>query len=488
MNPPQVPQLLWVEVAPFVVLCIWALAIVLVDLFLPVERRRLALPLGFLGVVLIAYLSVQAFEIPASTFTGMLVLDTFAFFCIVVILAGGALTILISPRYVQREHIPHGEYTALLLFAMLGMILLAASNELITLLLSLEILSVSLYILSGAERHNPRSTEAALKYFLLGAFSTAFFIMGIAFLYGATGTTFLPSITEHLIASPHQSALWVFIGFGLVLAGFCFKLALAPLHMWAPDVYEGAPTPITAFIATGSKVAGFAALWHVVVSVADWQPVAHNSFYILWLIAVLSMVIGNVAAIVQKNIKRLLAYSSIAHSGYILVSILVIATAPAVRSNATQALIYYLMAYTLMNILAFGVAIACGRKGDREIEHYAGLARTSPLLAAAMALAMLSLTGVPPTVGFVGKFYIFSAAIQAGYLDLAIIGVLASVISAFYYLRVIVVMYMYEPSRGAAEPAYIPEPVGAANGIALLVSSVMIILLGIFPFLFLGLK
>lgn len=486
MSQPAVPQLLWAEVAPFVVLCVWALAIILADLFLPAKRRRVALPLGFLGVVLIAYLSIQAFEIPGSPFGGMLTLDTFAFFCIVVILVGGGLTILISPRYVRREHIPHGEYTALLLFAMLGMILLAVSNELITLLLSLEILSLSLYILTGIERHNPRSSEAALKYFLLGAFSTAFLIMGIAFLYGATGSTFLVTIAERLPAAGQQSALWVFVGFGLILAGFCFKLALAPLHMWAPDVYEGAPTPITAFIATGSKVAGFAALWHVVMSLADWQAMTQNTFYVLWLIAVFSMVIGNFAAIVQKNIKRLLAYSSIAHSGYILITILVIASVPAVRTSATQALLYYLMAYMLMNILAFGVAIACGRKGDRDIEHYAGLARTSPLLAAAMALAMLSLTGVPPTVGFVGKFYIFSAAIQAGYLDLAIIGLLASVVSAFYYLRVIVVMYMHEPSREAAETAH--EPVGTANSLALLVSSVMIILLGIFPFWFLGLK
>jgi NADH-quinone oxidoreductase subunit N len=329
-------------------------------------------------------------------------------------------------------------------------------------------MSMAVYVLAGIWRQQLRSNEAALKYFLLGAFASGFFLYGVALIYGATGSIQLGKIAMHVNA--HGGSTMLLIGVAMLIVGFGFKVAAAPFHVWTPDVYEGAPTTVTAFMAVGVKAAAFAAFARVFLHTlgaihAEWEG-------ILWVIAVLTMTVGNITALVQNNVKRMLAYSSIAHAGYLLVAMV------AGKELGGAALMYYLVAYGLMNLGAFGVIVAVGRKGEpnEEFSDFAGLGFRYPLLAMAMTVFMLSLTGVPPLVGFTGKFYIFSAAVKAGYLWLAVIGVLNSAISAYYYVRVIVNMYMYDgekmPERLSARPAL---------ALAILIAATGTILLGIFP-------
>jgi NADH-quinone oxidoreductase subunit N len=380
----------------------------------------------------------------------------------------GILTLLMSVSYLNAADIHVGEYYSLTLFAIVGMIVMAAAADLITIFIGLETMSIAVYVLAGIWRQRLQSNEAALKYFLLGAFASGFFLYGIALIYGATGSIQLSKIA--LYVDTHGGSTMLLIGIAMLIVGFGFKVAAAPFHVWTPDVYEGAPTTVTAFMAVGVKAAAFAAFARVFLHAlgavhGQWEG-------ILWVLAVLTMTVGNITAIVQNNVKRMLAYSSIAHAGYLLVAMV------AGKELGGAALMYYLVAYGLMNLGAFGVIVAVGKKGEpnEEFKDFSGIGFRYPLLGLAMTVFMLSLTGVPPLVGFTGKFYVFSAAVKAGYLWLAVIGVLNSVISAYYYIRVVVHMYMYEgenaPEKLSSRPAL---------ALAILIAAVGTVLLGVFP-------
>jgi NADH-quinone oxidoreductase subunit N len=401
----------------------------------------------------------------------MVVLDNYSLFLKAIFLVTAGLTILMSIRFLKAEGFEHGEYYILLLFATVGMMFMASAADLIIVFLGLETFSLAVYVLAGFFRTNPKSNESSLKYFLLGAFSTGFLLYGIALIYGATGTTHLKGIFDFLRRADLFTDPLLLIGMGLLIVGFGFKVASVPFHMWTPDVYEGAPTAVTAFMAVGPKAAGFAAFLRVFLySLSSLQT---DWVWILWVLAVLTMTLGNIVAIAQKNIKRMLAYSSIAHAGYILVAMV------AASELSTASILYYLLAYAFMNLGAFAVVILYGRKGEENIlvSDYSGMASRYPLLAAAMAVFMFSLAGIPPTAGFVGKFYIFSAAVKAGYVGLAIIGVLNSALSVYFYLRVTVMMYMRNPEK---------EPAGSLEFspgmvIALLIAVFFTLQMGIFP-------
>lgn len=402
-------------------------------------------------------------------FNGMIVLDGFGVFLSGVVLGGTILTLLLTIRYCRRHRIELAEYYHLVLMAAVGMVLMVQSANLVMIFLALELMSVGVYVLTGFRRTRLRSIEGALKYFVLGAFSSAFFVYGIALTYGATGTMDLAELALRIGRGPPAAMLLA--GVGLLIIGFGFKVALVPFHMWSPDVYEGAPPPITGFMATGVKAAGFAAFVRVFMSTFD--ALADEWIPVLWVLAVLTMFVGNIAAIRQDDIKRMLAYSSIAHAGYLVVAL--VAHSPI----GTASFLYYLAAYTLMTLGAFGVVVVLAERGDEHAsisEDYAGLAYRYPLLGAAMAVFMFSLTGIPPTAGFVGKFYIISAAVDAGHVPLAVLVVIASVISAYYYLKVVVAMYMTSSEKGPAT-----AHVGAAAAIALLVAVVGVLGLGILP-------
>jgi len=413
-----------------------ALLVLLADVLMP-KRRGLLMWLS-MATVVVTTLAVASFAgVETTSSRGLLAIDDFALFFKVVFLLSAAVTILMSARYLEIEHVGAGEYYFLILCATLGMMFMASGIDLITIFIGLETMAVSFYILAGYLKPNRRSNEASVKYFLLGAFSLGILLYGMSLMYGLTGTTNLRQIAD-VLQGQERSALLV-LAISLVGAGVGFKIAAVPFHMWAPDVYEGAPTPVTAFMSTGVKAAGFAALVRVFLTAlgelrGDWAP-------ILWVLAVLTMTVGNVVAIAQQNVKRMLAYSSIAHAGYLLIAL--------VAGNAAgfTGLLYYLLAYTFMNLGAFAVVVALEQREDRYLllGDYAGLGFRYPLLGVAMVLCMFSLSGLPPTAGFMSKFYVFSAAVEQGYIGLAIIGVLNSLISIYYYLYPLVLMYMEEP-------------------------------------------
>jgi NADH-quinone oxidoreductase subunit N len=435
-------------ILPTLLLSGYACVLLLVDLFIPDDRKRWTAWLGMLGLVAGAVGHV-AWRNDAAlvAFNGMLTADGYALFLDFVFLVSGALTILLAINYLPRTGLDRGEFYPLLLFTISGMMLMGQATNLIVVFLALELLSIPLYILSGLARPKPASEESALKYFLLGAFSSAFLVYGIALVYGATGSTDLSAIAA--AARPDNARFTLLLmGVGLVLVGLGFKVAVAPFHMWTPDVYDGAPSVVTAFMSVGAKAGGFAALLRVFVTAfpalaVEWAAVAA-------IIAALTMVIGNFAAIAQTNIKRLLAYSSIAHAGYILMGLVAAGAAnPELREFSVGASIFYLLAYAVTNLGTWAVVMAVERAesdgaptNGLSLSDYAGLSIRRPGLALAMAIFMLSLTGVPLTVGFIGKLYVFRAALDAGYLWLALVGVLTSLVSAYYYLRVVVVMYM----------------------------------------------
>ena len=380
-----------------------------------------------------------------SLFGGMFVHDGFTVFFTVLFCGIAGIAVLLSWDYARRTRIGHSEYYALLLSATLGMLLMAASNDLITIFLGLELMSLALYVMVGFRRSRLDSNEAALKYFLLGAFASGFLLYGIALLYGATGSTNLGRMAEFLAASPLQNNPLLVVGGLLLLTGLSFKIAAVPFHMWTPDAYEGAPTSVTGFMAAGAKAAGFAALLRVVLHAlgganTNWAP-------LLSIVAMLTMTVGNVTALLQNNLKRMLAYSSIAHAGYLLVAVV------AGGTDGGSAALFYLAVYAVMNLGAFGVLTLLGRQQEERVTlaDAAGLGFRQPLLGLAMTFFMLSLGGIPPTAGFMAKVYLFGVAVKAGYIPLVIVGVLNSVVSVFYYLRVTVAMYMEEPQG---------EPVG----------------------------
>jgi NADH-quinone oxidoreductase subunit N len=432
---------------------------------IPRELLGVAALLGLIGALLA---TLARWGSGGRAFRDMIVLDDYALFFNVIICYAGALIVLLSMDYLRRRGSDCGEYYALVLFAVAGMMLLAAAGDLVVVFLALELMSLSLYVLAGLFKRELASGEAAMKYFLLGAFATSFLVYGIALIYGATGTTSLDRIAAAMAGRP-RDPMFV-LGLGLLLVGFGFKISSVPFHMWVPDVYQGAPTSVTALIATGSKAGAFAALIRVLAIVP--RSVVPDWTALVWGAAVVTMTVGNVAAIAQSNLKRMLAYSSIAHVGYMLVGL--VAGGPA----GTGAVLFYLLTYTFTTAGAFGVITLCERAHGEAVEvgDYAGLARRHPLLAAALGLCLLSLIGIPPLAGFVGKFYVFGAAVRAGHVWLAVIGVLNSAVAAYYYLRVVVVMYMREP-EGAAT-AYAPS---FAGSLALAIALLGIVLLGVVP-------
>ncbi len=442
--------------------------VLLLDLLPPRASKVHLATVALLGVVAALLTSLAAWGGRGRGFRDMVILDNYALFFHVVICYGAALIVLLSIDYLRRSGVESGEYYALVLFSTSGMLLLTSASDLIVVFIAIELMSLSLYVLSGLFKRRRQAGEASMKYFLLGAFASAFLLYGIALLYGATGTTNIDRLAAAAAAAPHDTLL--IAGLGLLLVGFGFKISSAPFHMWAPDVYEGAPTSVTALIATGSKAAVFAVLVRLLLSgvravQADWTAV-------LWVLAALTMTLGNVVAIAQSNLKRMLAYSSIAHVGYMLVGL------AAGGAAGAGAVLFYLLAYTFTTAGTFGVITLCVRAGEEavDVRDYAGLGRRHPVLAFALALLLLSLVGIPPLAGFVGKFYLFGAAVRAGFVWLAVLGVLNSAVAAYYYLRVIVTMYMQEPDGQSASVA--PS---FAGGLALTIAVIGVVLLGLMP-------
>ncbi len=457
-------------ILPEIILCVFAIFIMLLDPFLLGKRKVVSGHLAWVAIVLAFLANLSLWDLQETTFSEMFLVDNYATFFKSIFLAGSFLIVFASMDYLKREEILHGEYFSLILFATLGMMLLASGFDLVVIFLGLEIMSVSLYVLAGFKRRDLDSNEASLKYFLMGAFATGFLLYGIVMIYGSTGSTNLEQIIKSIAFGKGSPSLLIWAGAGLLLVGFGFKIASVPFHMWVPDVYQGAPTPVTAFISAGPKAAGFAALLRVflfsfVTIKLDWTV-------IVWIMAALTMTVGNVIAIAQSDIKRMLAYSSIAHAGYVLIALV------AGGETGISSALFYLLAYTFMNIGAFTVVVALGRKGQENtgLDDYSGLGTRSPLLAVVMSVFMFSLAGFPPTAGFMGKFYVFSAAVKSGFVGLVIIGVLNSLVSVYYYLRVVVIMFMHPPQPEAQK---IPLALGAE--LVLLISLWGVLQLGILP-------
>jgi len=433
--------------------------------------------LGYISFIGIAFATLIVFTQEGGSvysFNGLWILDNYSRFFRLIFLLGTGLTILISVKYVKDEGINHGEYYSLILFATVGMMLMAGGADLIVIFLGLELMSISLYALAGYTRKRLISNEASLKYFLLGSFATGFLLYGIALLYGATGTTSLKGIAGFISEVSFGSPILI-MGMVLLLVGFGFKIASVPFHMWTPDVYEGAPTPITAFMSAGPKAAAFAAFARVFF---EGLPSLQGVWVdLIWILAALTMTVGNVIALVQNNIKRMLAYSSIAHAGYVLVAFV------SANELGIGGILYYMLAYTFMNIGVFGIIIVVGGKGEERVnvDDYTGLAYRHPVAAAAMSLFLFSLAGIPPTAGFMGKFYIFSAAVKSGYVGLAIIGVINSVVSVYYYLRITVAMYMKEPEPASAMESRPALVFSTAMVIAMIIAAYGVLRMGIFP-------
>lgn len=440
----EIPPVNLISIAPMAIVFAWASALLLFDLFfVPRGSSRLTGYLAIVGLVLAGLAAIPLWGSEMTGFSGMIVLDNYALTLTWIFLMVGIITIAISLDYLPRQDIEQGEFYPLIMFAVGGMLLMVQGTELIILFLGVELLSITLYILTGFAYPRLTSEEAAMKYLLLGAFAAGFFVYGIALIYGAVGTVNLFEIGRRLSAPAADGAdlTLLLAGSGLVLVAFGFKIALVPFHMWTPDVYEGSPTPVAAFMSVGTKGAALAALLRILQlalpTLQDvWTP-------LLAILAALTMIIGNLGAIAQRNVKRMLAYSSIGHAGYIILGIM------AVSDLGAQSFLFYMLAYALTNLGAFAVVIALEQRGESawHLDDFAGLWKRQGMLAIAMSVFMLSLAGVPPTAGFVGKFFVFTAAWEQGLGWLALIGVLTSAIAAFFYLRIIVRMFMHEPVR-----------------------------------------
>jgi NADH-quinone oxidoreductase subunit N len=464
------PDVNWLPLLPLLFVSALATLVLVADLFVEGPDRDSLAWISVVGLVFAAILSAVLWGQKTTSLAGAIRLDNFAVFFDVLVSLAAALSVAMSVDYLATTDVRAGEYYALVVFATAGMITMASANDLIVIFLGLEVMSIAVYVLAGIWRQQIRSNEAALKYFLLGAYATGFLLFGIALVYAATGSLEIDEIARRVGHGVGDGDSLLVLGTVLLIVGFGFKVAAVPFHVWTPDVYEGAPTSVTALMAVGVKAAAFAAFGRVFLVglnaiAADWSGY-------LWALSALTMTVGNLLAISQSNIKRMLAYSSIAHAGYLLVAMV------AGGREGGAALLFYLLAYAAMNLGAFAVVIALGRKGEanEEIERYAGLGFRRPFLAMAMAAFMLSLAGVPPLAGFAGKFYVFTAAVQKGYVGLAVIGVLNSVVSAYYYIWVIVTMYMRE---GTLEPTPLGERPYLAATIG--VSLALTLLVGIFP-------
>jgi NADH-quinone oxidoreductase subunit N len=460
----------YIRILPELVLSAFGIVVMLLDPLVDEEQSQKLLGLiAFVGTLAGLLATWYMAQSPGVAFSSMVKIDGFSVYFHFLIIAIAAIVILSSFEYMAVQRIRAGEYYALILFGAVGMTLMSSAVELVLIFIALEISSISTYILTGFRRNEAASSESSLKYFLLGSFATAFFLYGVAMMFGATGSANIDVISQKLQSGPVQ--LLVYVAMALMFVGLGFKVAAAPFHVWTPDVYEGAPAPIVGFMSTAPKAAAFAVLLRVVFTIN-----APGRFWILWMAAALSMTIGNVGALVQTNIKRLLAYSSIAHAGYLLVAFAM--TTSANSPNGISAAMFYTAAYAAMNVGAFAVVSHFANAGERYVTlvDYEGLGRTSPLLAVTLTVFLLSLIGIPMTGGFFAKFYVFSAAMKANLIWLTILGVINSAIGAYYYLRIIVVMYMRESRQ---QVPVTPVPFGL--GLALAISLVATLYLGLLP-------
>src|SRR5881275_1149650 len=465
------------RVLPELVWCGFGVLVMLMQPF--VRSRHFFTFLALIGTLAGTAASVTAAMRAGPGFDGLVQSDSFSFFFRLLVGTVAFLVVLAAGPYLERERLPAAEFYALLLFATAGMGVLASAQELLTAFIGLEMSSISSYVLAGYRRDSLKSSESAMKYFLLGSFATAFFLYGIALVYGATGTTQLGKMAEADVAA---SGTLLKLGLAMILIGLGFKVAAAPFQVWTPDVYEGAPTPVTALFSAGPKAAAFALLLRIFATV----PAATQYwFWAFWVLAVLTMFAGNLGALVQTNMKRLLAYSSIAHAGYILVAFAAVTSmaqgGSAEAAPAYAAVLFYLLSYALVKLGAFTIVSQLGGFGEKNLslDDYAGLSQRQPFVAAMLSIYLLSLLGLPVTAGFFGKFYIFKAAVNSHLISLAVLMAINSVIGAYYYLRVIVVMYMREPSAEAAAVGPVPFPIGV-NAV-LLVTFVGTILFGVYP-------
>jgi NADH-quinone oxidoreductase subunit N len=458
----QIPDL--TPMMPELLMTALALTVLLLDLV--IKKKEIVALISMAGVALV---TLSLFGPKGETFGSMFISDGYSTFFKLIFVVNVILSVLISIKYIAVERVNHGEYYALILFSTIGMMIMASAGDLIVLYLGLELMALSTYVLAGFIRHDVKSNEAALKYFLLGAFSSAFLLYGISIIYGLTGTTDLRGIAFFINERGLNDNFSLLLSVIFLTVAFGFKIAAAPFHLWAPDVYEGAPTSITAFMSVGPKAAGFAVLGRVFM-------VAFVSVKVEWAailvpISILTMAVGNIVALSQTNIKRMLAYSSIAHAGYALLGIIT------ANNEGLASVMNYLMIYAFMNIGAFAVIIMLrseGFKGD-SIYDYQGLSKTHPLAAVLMLIFMFSLTGIPPTAGFIGKLYIFMSAINAGYTWLVIIAVIFSAISAYFYLRVVMYMYMRAPKET------VTLTTSFSNGVALGITTFAVLFIGVLP-------
>jgi NADH-quinone oxidoreductase subunit N len=456
-------------VIPILCVALAGLVVLLAEAFRARDEKMPIGGLALIGLVGAGIASILLWDSGAESF-GAVTADKFALFINLILIVVGILTVVFSSQTIERDKLPAGEYYAMLLFAMVGMMLMGQATDLLVIFLALETMSIAVYVLTGMRRDQQQSTEAAFKYFLLGAFASSFFLYGIAFLYGVTGTTNIERLSTEIAKQSMSGNPMILLGIGLLIVGFAFKIAAVPFHMWSPDAYEGAPAVVTGFMSTGVKAAAVAAFVRVFLKgldpmIADWAPV-------LWWIAAATMVVGTVVGVAQTSLKRMLAYSSIAHGGYILAAIV------AGNDVGKASILFYLAAYALTNLGAFGIiALLVSReRANDDLRDYAGLWHSHPGLAALMTFFLLSLGGFPPTAGFIAKWYVFSAAIGSGYYGLAIIGVLSSVVSVFFYLRIVVMMYMTDRD---ARP--VPAPISAIAMAGLVIAMIGVLYLGVLP-------
>ena len=458
--------------APEIIVTLGALVVLVLDFALPRKYLFLLPYVSLVFVALAGWSCLSLWGRQEYHMYNMLALDNFRLIMSLIVLAGTALALLMSPPYLKREEIEYGEYYALVLFAALGMMVMAAGLNLVVIFVGLETFSISVYILSAFARGRLPSYEAGMKYLLIGSFATAFLLYGMVLIYAATGSLFLTDIKRFLMTRPVLGDKLLTAGLALMIVGFGFKVAAFPFHVWTPDVYEGAPTPVTAFMAAAVKTAAFAAFARVFMTALSpiqplWEP-------ILWWLAVLTMTFGNFVAIAQTNVKRMLAYSSIAHAGYALIAL--VAGTP----EALAALSFYMLAYTLMTAGAFGAVVLLSGKGDTNSNIYdiCGLGFRFPWLGAAVTVFMVSLAGIPPTAGFFAKFYLFSAAVNRGLVSLAVVAVINSVVSVYYYFRVVVMMYMH---RREQEAPSVPLRTYAPAAVSVGIAAVAVLVIGILP-------
>ena len=460
----------YIRVLPEIILTVMGTLILLLEAALPDRQKWIFAPLSLAGLVAALLGALAAYSDPGTAFQNMIVVDGFATFFRVLVIGVALLAVLSSSDYLRREGSMGGEFYALLLWSTAGQSIMASAEELIMIFIGLEISSIASYVLAGYLRDDPRNNESALKYFLLGSFATAFLLYGIAWIYGVTGTTNLVDIRRALL-NANEPLAFVSTAAALMFVGFAFKISAAPFQSWAPDVYQGAPAPVAAFLTVGPKGAAFAILLRVFFTA--FGPIASTWAPLLWAVSLATMTVGNFAAILQSDIKRLLGYSSIAHAGYVLVAV------TAHSGAGSAAAMFYLAAYAFTNIGAFAVVTYFSRKGERftKVDDFAGLAQRQPVMAAMLTIFLLSLIGVPLTGGFFGKFYIFKAALDANLVWLTVLGLLNSAVAAYYYLRILVVMYFRESGEAvehllSAGPALKAAVYGSALGT---------LVLGIFP-------